>query len=767
MSYSNSTADKLYSLLPAYIRTQDLTSGEPLRALLGIAESAADTIEADIDQLARDAFIETCEPWVIPYIGDLVGTTPLFDTSRIQDSATATELFQDLNGPDLTPTLGLGARADVAKTIYYRRRKGTLPMLEELARDVTGWAAHAVAMFELLGWTQWLRNHQRLQALRTPDIRSVERMGRLDGPFDEIMHTVDVRTIRQDEGMTEGLDNIQNVAFFLWRLLALPLAGIAARPVNGATDFRFHFSPLGNSAPLFSRYIATGDAAGLATELTVPQPIRSARFYTDLQDYLSLPLPRPGFTDFYGLWEAVPGFNLAPHPSIMVLVNGTPVPPDKVVCRDLSAWSSVLPGQAGIDVKLGRLVLGAGLSPASNVTVFYNMGFPAELGGGPYRRRAWLVRQSLAQDVLIVNASGAPGAFATIGAALAQWAAGGGKSTLIRIQDNRTYAEALAIDTQPASGIFLAIEAADGFRPHVKLAGPLIIAGNRSDFTLTLGGLLVEGTVDLQGSLRGLRLLHTTLVPGGSIADPDPAVPPPPPPPVLPSLQAAATDATGAPANTELSVELAFSITGALRIPSDAKTLYILDSIVDGTADGSVAIAGLGAGPGTPSGPPLHIERSTVVGDAIVREVDLATEALFDGRLRADRIQIGCVRFSYVPPGSRTPRRYRCQPDLAEAAALDAAQAASPTKLTPAQQTAVRAEVRQRVKPDFTDMRYGQPAYLQLSLSIAPEIATGAEDGSEFGAYCHLKQPQRIGNLMQRLGEYLPFGLDAGLIRLT
>jgi len=27
--------------------------------------------------------------------------------------------------------------------------------------------------------------------------------------------------------------------------------------------------------------------------------------------------------------------------------------------------------------------------------------------------------------------------------------------------------------------------------------------------------------------------------------------------------------------------------------------------------------------------------------------------------------QSGCMRFSYVPDGSGTPRRYRCQPDLA------------------------------------------------------------------------------------------------------
>ena len=42
----------------------------------------------------------------------------------------------------------------------YRRRKGTAAMLEQLARDVTGWDARAVEYFELLATTQYM-NHRR------------------------------------------------------------------------------------------------------------------------------------------------------------------------------------------------------------------------------------------------------------------------------------------------------------------------------------------------------------------------------------------------------------------------------------------------------------------------------------------------------------------------------------------------------------------------------------------------------------------------------
>jgi len=64
-------------------------------------------------------------------------------------------------------------------------------------------------------------------------------------------------------------------------------------------------------------------------------------------------------------------------------------------------------------------------------------------------------------------------------------------------------------------------------------------------------------------------------------------------------------------------------------------------------------------------------------------------------------------------------------------------------------------------------VHYGHPAYAQLGLTCAEEISTGAEDGSEMGVFSSLKQPQREANLRIRLEEYLPFGLEAGLIYVT
>jgi hypothetical protein len=93
-----------------------------------------------------------------------------------------------------------------------------------------------------------------------------------------------------------------------------------------------------------------------------------------------------------------------------------------------------------------------------------------------------------------------------------------------------------------------------------------------------------------------------------------------------------------------------------------------------------------------------------------------------------------------VPPGSRTPRRHRCQPDLSGGEPL---------------------------RPLFTSERYGTPAYGRLSDACPPEIRRGADDGSEMGVFHDLYEPQREDSLRARLAEYTPAGTDAGIIPVT
>jgi monoamine oxidase len=119
------------------------------------------------------------------------------------------------------------------------------------------------------------------------------------------------------------------------------------------------------------------------------------------------------------------------------------------------------------------------------------------------------------------------------------------------------------------------------------------------------------------------------------------------------------------------------------------------------------------------------------------------------------------MRFCYVTSGSRTPKRYECQPDLVERAVLASAQQ---DNLTTAQRNSLLAKERARVEPEFNNTRYGTPTYCQLSDHCAAEITSGADDESEMGVFHDLYQPQRATNLRARLDEYTPAGMTAGII---
>jgi hypothetical protein len=169
---------------------------------------------------------------------------------------------------------------------------------------------------------------------------------------------------------------------------------------------------------------------------------------------------------------------------------------------------------------------------------------------------------------------------------------------------------------------------------------------------------------------------------------------------------------------------------------------------VDATDARRVAYRGT-AGPLSPGGA-LTVEACTVVGKVHAARVERASNALFVAALApagdpwaaplwVDRRQVGCVRFSYVPRGSLTPRRHRCQPE----------------------------DGGPPVRPRFTSLRFGQPGYAQLRAATPPAIRRGGDDEGEMGALHALHQPQRETNLRERLDEYLRFGLEAGVFFAT
>jgi hypothetical protein len=548
---SNVNSLDLYSLLPAIYRIRDADRGYPLRALLGLISRQAGLIKSDIDGLWDDLFIETCADWVIPYIGDLVANNPIYGNI-------------------------VRSRADVAHTIYYRRRKGTLTMLEQLARDVTGWDAHAVAFFEELGWSQNL-NHIRLNDTTNTDpmdpyaigrvgtvlLRDLDALDRIGSPFDTTVHTVDVRPIRQFDGWY----NIQNIGFFLWRLQSFFIQEVVPRRSAAFTD-GFHFSPLGNPAQIFvdPRPAPLGD--DLVDETQVQSPIRKVAFHFRPGDYYDDPTSlAPSFAIYHG--------NTANPANLIPMAN--------IVCGDLTNWISPEPGKVAVDVEHGRLAFAPGEVPEDSVTLSYTYGFSAPMGGGPYDRTLGdLVAGDPGPEIPTTVADPAlmgilirvpsPGV-TTLTQAIAQWNPTMTPQAVIQIENNLTYDENLTVPFpivavppgQPAPTLVL--QAGNLQRP--TLIGNITVTGGTGVEELVLSGLLMAGKLHVEGNLGLIEIVHSTLVPGlqlneeGEHAQPD-----------------SASVLVDAPADA-LQILIDHSISGRLELPGNMIGLVVRDSIID------------------------------------------------------------------------------------------------------------------------------------------------------------------------------------------
>ena len=670
-------AETLFNLLPAIYRVRDTEQGGPLQALMAVLAEQVSALEENLAQLYDDQFIETAADWAVPYIGDLIGYRALYGVT-----------------PELT-----SPRAEVANTIAYRRRKGTAAMLEQLARDVTGWDARAVEFFQRLATTQYM-NHVRPDNLYAPDLRRWEPLERIGTAFDPVAHTADVRHVNRRRGKY----NIPNIGIFLWRLAPCPLTRSPALAVDAT---RYTFSPLGHAAPLFTDPRTEDAITHLAEPLNVPEPIGRRVLHEQLGGYYGA-----GQSLFIELAARDAGGKLDPA------VEPAPVLPGEIIVCDLrdvigaggavTGWAHTPPpaGKTAVDPILGRLAFP--VDPKKIVLVSYHYGFSAEMGGGEYERAATFDAEL--KPVVTIRMPG------QITAALA----GEG---VVEIRDSGHYEETPVINA--AAGKRVELRAGNGTRPTLELGGELAISGG-AEAEVTLNGLLITGgSLRVTGPLRRLRLRHCTLVPGPTAS--------------------LIVEATG------VAVEIDHCILGGLRV-ADGATVVVRDSIIDATAEDAIAYAGLPvAGAGLPTVPPpggdLTLTNSTIIGKVRTRRMPLASNTIFLARLAAgdgwqfpvhvDQRQQGCVRFSSVPTGSRTPRRHKCQP----AATADAA----------------------RVRPQFTSLRYGDPGYGQLSLRCAAEIRAGADDEAEMGAFHDLYQPQRATNLRVRLDEYLRFGLEAGI----
>src|SRR5262245_62158493 len=249
--------DRMYELLPVVYRQRDAEHGFPLKALLRVIAEQVDVVEDDIEQLYENWFIETCEDWVVPYLGDLIGYRVVHDAGEPGDINTTEGV---LHNRILIP------RREVAHTIGNRRRKGPLALLEVLAKDVAGWHARVVEFYKLLGWNQHC-NHVHLDRGGTVDIRNGDVLMLIGGPFDHVAHTVNVRRINSK--YTLGRHNIPSVGLFVWRLRSYTVACTPAYCLEEPGPECYTFSVLGTDTQLFVRPQPETDPTHIAEELNL------------------------------------------------------------------------------------------------------------------------------------------------------------------------------------------------------------------------------------------------------------------------------------------------------------------------------------------------------------------------------------------------------------------------------------------------------------------------------------------------------------------
>src|SRR6266508_5101390 len=677
---------KLWSLLPAIYRAEDSKDVDrvgPLQELVGRIGVEAAIVRRSIDRLWEDQMIETCDDWVVDYIGDLLGT-------------------------NMVPSLdGRERRADVGKTIYYRRRKGTVALLEELASDVTGWTVRVVEFFRRLARARYgldvplglpvplpdpraeLQRAQGLFGVRTrtgvgglADLRDAHGANLTNTAFDEYFHTADVRRGR---GAT-GWYDIPRLGVFAWRLHSLGVSGVTA--VQSAACANQHtFDPTGRDIQLFARQQpASFDDWLSPEEHEVPGPISA--------DLLSA-----HFGDLYGFNSLFVRRKVGPLPDDYADVPANEVKPDP----------RVPVGRFFIDPVRGRTVAPAGVDDGPFL-VDYHYGFTSEIGAGPYDRRA-----------LGSAADGQPAPVADIqggGDRLQTALTGLGPTATVTIDDSRTYDRVADV-----AGITAVTLRSENFeRPLIRPDVSAWVLTGDPGAVLTLDGVFLSGCdLVVRGEFDRVFLRCCTLDPGRwDTAHNQPA-----------------TAVDGAPLTpAKLRIEgvvreliVDRSILGPIGLDVGAlvESLTAHDTVIQAVEPGVGAIA-LATGE-------TRLVRCSVLGSARLHRVD-ASECILSGDVQVDDRQHGCLRFSAWIAGSRVPRQYEC------------AKLASGTAL-------------------FASREFGVAVYAQVLDTAGAQVLEGAEDGSELGAFARERRAPKERSLLIEYREYLPLGLEPVLVHVT
>ncbi len=762
----------LYERLPEIYRIRDEEQEPPyqLRNYLALVEEIFGDIHENIEALYSDLFIETCDDWVIPYIGDLLGAS-------------------HLSGEPWT------LRADVADTISLRRRKGTLASIERLTYNLTQWGVHCVELRENLLWHQRL-NHQRPDAggdapyslssitRFTPirggivTLRDPAMLSLLYTPFDPFAHVADLKP----PAFGHIRYNLPNLAIFLWRLedyrIQISKPVWKGADVVGATHIvRFEVHPQGEPLRLFNTYqFDPGRDPPVVTQIDeTPSPIPTPRLTEDSEsgnpaEYVCVDTYDPGDAGVTSVDISDVGLQLhLPEPVFPGQVwSGEHGSRWNIRGANLCAWEDGVqpPMQDGdivIDPVIGRIVIGIASGDEAtalkeDLLLTYTYGAVGRVGAHPISRRYKTKADKEVNRHVDADPHSLRKALDNVHLATAP--------VIIEIDDSMIH-ELDINDIQgriPEDGGLnvrlagpLVIRAADGQRPIVKLKRPLrfrpLHADKASGATLRLQGLYITRDESFQPSepliaraaLDSLEIVDCTLDPGGSreldgtaqgtrrriraslhLRKPY-------------GFHEPADEKAFAQAQTPR-VILQHSIAGPLLIDGGYR-LSLTNSIVDagkGVGDDpedSFAISSA-TDPTDGWGPPAEVRGLTVFGRMRVESIN-GRGGVWLHALQVLDNQRGCIRYScFSGVDDRLPQHLGCV-------------------------KASEADLR------FVSEVFGEPAYGQLAHASDLRIRERGPNDDAMGAFGFLLEAHRWRNIQVRFREFMPVGIRPVLIPVT
>ena len=219
-----------------------------------------------------------------------------------------------------------------------------------------------------------------------------------------------------------------------------------------------------------------------------------------------------------------------------------------------------------------------------------------------------------------------------------------------------------------------------------------------------------------------------------------------------------------APINTRLEVQIAFSIVGALRMPShiDEALAARLDRRRHRARTAARSASAVCDAAGTQRAAGAHRALDAASARRASSSWSSASESIFTGDVTGRPAAAGlrallvrAARLGRRRSSIAASRRSRSRSRRSEG------RPRRPRAAFRCRRAGRRRRERGRARGSSRPSRpiaTAGPTSRSCACTCPVQIRTGAEDGSEMGAFCVLKQPQRESNLRIRLDEYLPVG---------